>query len=637
MLEFFANSSNVLNSYLIVLLMALLFFIPSFFIRSKKILHLLSFLPTASLLLISILTWIYVDVEAKQSIYFNWIHFESLSIQASFSVDAISIQMIAMISFIASMVMLYSIEYMRKEEKYARFFAYIQLFVFAMVTLVLSSNLFITYIAWELVGFCSYLLIGFWTQKQSAVLANKNAFIVNRIGDIGFLAGLMILLSVYNTFDYQLLKEYQFEVFKNLSIEKQNLLNISGFCFLIAVIAKSAQFPLHIWLPDAMEGPTPISALIHAATMVIAGIYLLIRLHFLLSIDVHNFIIVLAAFTSFMAAFVALKQYDLKKILAYSTISQLGYMLSGIGAANEGAAFNHLYAHAFYKASLFLAAGVIIHTMHSQDIRNAQALRKQLPITFIAFTLAAASLIGIPFFSGFYSKDTIIAHVLDWSISRNNNWLLFAAYLNIASVALTALYVARMFWYLFLRNRNSSTSELQAEPRIYKITLLLLMPLSILTISNTSAQTAHDYKIIHALPYLIVAVLMLAIIWVWYFYKNNKQWTGFIANTSAKELYVDVAIQKSIVPLTLAVARLSSFVDKYIVDGLVNLSASFGIQISKFMEFIDRYVVDAAVNYSALLMKRLGDFIRAFQTGKTQSYYAISILVLVIIIWIIKS
>lgn len=635
-LAYLQDPSQAIHLYLYMLAALVLSFVLIFFIQNKKLVNTLSILPLAGILVLSAFQSFTIENNVSSSLQVQWLKFADLHINLSIVLDYYALKMIFMISFIASMVSIFSMEYMKDDMQYSRYFAYLQLFAFAMIALVLSHNLFITYMTWELVGFCSYLLIGFWTHKTSAVLANKKAFIINRIGDIGFLAGLMILLSVYNTFDYTLLKEYQFEVFKNLSIEKQTLLNLSGYCFLIAVIAKSAQFPLHVWLPDAMEGPTPISALIHAATMVIAGIYLLIRIHFILSIDVHHLIIVIASITSFMAAFIALKQYDIKKILAYSTISQLGYMLSGIGAANETAAFGHLYNHAFYKASLFLAAGSIIHAMHSQDIRNAAGLRKKIPITFIAFTLSAASLIGLPLFSGYYSKDFIIANVLDWSISRNNIYLEIAAYLNIASVFLTALYVMRLIWYLFLKNQMSS--EVITESKIYRIVLLLFMPFTVVSVLPIPHIQQQNYLIIEYLPYLLISLIVLAFTILYIYYKNNKSTqANFIWNLSSNELYIVQFYQNIIVKFIVWKSKLIAWFDVNILDAFVNFIPNLSLYFSRLIANFDKYVVDATVNYTALLSKRIGDFLRAFQTGKTQSYFALSMLLLFIIIWILKS
>lgn len=614
-------------------------------IKKNKITNTLALLPALSILVFAAFHFIGNTVTETFVKNFEWLNIANLNINISLMIDQMSIHMIFMIAFITSLVIIFSYEYMRDEEEYSKYFAYINLFMFSMIALVLSANLFITYMCWELLGFSSYLLIGFYNKKQSAILANKKAFIVNRIGDIGFLVGLMILLSVYQTFDYQLLKEYQFEVLKDMSLHQQWLLSLSGYCFLIAVIAKSAQFPLHIWLPDAMEGPTPISALIHAATMVIAGIYMLIRIQFLLSIDVHNTMIVIGSFTSFMAAFIALKQYDLKKILAYSTISQLGYMLSAIGAASESAAFNHLYAHAFYKATLFLSAGSIIHFLHhhyhykndkdAQDIRNAKGLMKHLPITFIAFTFSAASLIGLPFFSGSLSKDAVILEVFDFSIYQGSVLLETFAVLNLATVFLTALYMFRLYWYLFLRNKVVDTKI--EESKIVKLVLLLLIPFSIIKISGFKSTEHHGF-VAENIYFILIAFFAFAFFIVYSYYKKERSPNNnFIFSLSANELYIDQFYQKVIVEIVLMFAHFSRFFDKTIVDGIVNQSARLTLTMSKLSDIIDRYIVDGIVNNIAFFAKRIGDLFRAFQTGKLQSYFALSVFIIFIIILILKA
>ncbi len=640
-----ANVDQFMSRWMVLISLPVIAFLILVFIKKNKATNLIALLPALLILVFASFHFIAGTVNETFIKNYEWLNIANLNINISIMIDQMSIHMIFMIAFITALVIIFSYEYMRSEEEYSKYFAYINLFMFSMIALVLSANLLLTYMCWELLGFSSYLLIGFYNKKQSAILANKKAFIVNRIGDIGFLVGLMILLSVYQTFDYRLLKEYQFEVLKDMSLQQQWLLSISGYCFLIAVIAKSAQFPLHIWLPDAMEGPTPISALIHAATMVIAGIYLLIRLQFLLSIDVHNTMIVIGSFTSFMAAFIALKQYDLKKILAYSTISQLGYMLSAIGAASESAAFNHLYTHAFYKASLFLSAGSIIHFLHhhyhyknekdAQDIRNAQGFIKHLPITFIAFTFSAASLIGIPLFSGSISKDAVILEVFDFSIYQGSLLLETFAVLNLATVFLTALYMFRVYWYLFLRSREKINTKIE-ESKIVKFVLLILVPFSILNISSFKS-TAHTGIIAENIYYILIALFALAFYIIYTYYKKERTANNFIFKLSSNELYIDAFYQKLIVSMFLVIANAAKFFDKVIVDGIVNQSANLTVFVAKIADGIDRYIVDALVNNIALLAKRIGDLIRAFQTGKVQSYFALSVFILFIIILILKA
>lgn len=641
-----ANVDQFMIRWMMLISLPIFAFLFLLFFKRNKFTNTLALLPALSILVFTTFHFVGNTVTETFVKNFEWLNIANLNINISLMIDQMSIHMIFMIAFITSLVIIFSYEYMRDEVEYSKYFAYINLFMFSMIALVLSANLFVTYMCWELLGFSSYLLIGFYNNKQSAILANKKAFIVNRIGDIGFLVGLMILLSVYQTFDYQLLKEYQFEVLKDMSLHQQWLLNLSGYCFLIAVIAKSAQFPLHIWLPDAMEGPTPISALIHAATMVIAGIYLLIRIQFLLSIDVHNTMIVIGSFTSFMAAFIALKQYDLKKILAYSTISQLGYMLSAIGAASESAAFNHLYAHAFYKASLFLSAGSIIHFLHhhyhykndrdAQDIRNAKGLMKHLPITFIAFTFSAASLIGLPFFSGSLSKDAVILEVFDFSIYQGSVLLETFAVLNLATVFLTALYMFRLYWYLFLRNRVAEASNV-LESKIFKFVLLILVPFSIIKISGFKSTVHHGF-VAENIYFILIALFAIAFFIVYSYHKKERSPSNnFIFRLSANELYINHFYQKVIVKIVLMFASFSRFFDKTFVDGIVNQSARLTISISKLSDIIDRYLVDGIVNNIAFFAKRIGDLFRAFQTGKLQSYFALSVFIIFIIILILKA
>ena len=345
---------------------------------------------------------------------FTWIDLPGLDLafSLSFWLNNIAVLLLCIVTFVSFLVHLYSLEYMKGEKGFARYYSFLGLFTLSMVGIVLADSLLTIFIFWELVGFSSYLLIGFWYNKESAAKASLKAFLVNRIGDAGFLIALMIIWSKAGTFNLIELKTI-------LSISQPDVWwTIAGFGVLSGVIGKSAQFPLQIWLPDAMEGPTPVSALIHAATMVAAGIYLLARIYVLFDPVVLDVIAVIGALTAFMGAVAALTQTDIKRVLAFSTISQLGYMVLGMGVGAYGAALFHLTTHAFFKACLFLSAGAIIHALHeaqkdgnhfdAQDMRFMGGLRKKMPITFAAFSISALALAGVPFFSGFLSKDAIL-------------------------------------------------------------------------------------------------------------------------------------------------------------------------------------------------------------------------------------
>ena len=387
-----------------------------------------------------------------------WFQIGTIKIYAGLLLNNLSVLVLPLISGIALAVHLYSIAYMHSDAHYRRYFRYLSFFCFAMMALVVADNLVLMYAFWELVGFASYLLIGFWFTREKAVQANKKAFIMNRIGDIGFLIGIMILFAHFHTFDLVTLFNHpdNFSVDRNLS---GTWLTIAGLCFFLGATAKSAQFPLHTWLPDAMEGPTAVSALIHAATMVAAGVFLIARVYPVFNDDVKMVITLTGTFTAFMAATIALTQNDLKKILAYSTISQLGFMVAAMGMGACASALFHLATHAFFKCLLFLCAGVIIHEMQHlkekfkldidpQNIKNMGGLRKALPVTFFTCMIAALALMGLPLTSGYLSKDGILIQAFEWAEGRNFLFKLIPIFILITSW-LTAFYIARLLFKVF--------------------------------------------------------------------------------------------------------------------------------------------------------------------------------------------
>ncbi len=384
---------------------------------------------------------------------FTWIDFGNvpgvgpLEIKMGIVIDNLTAIMLAMVTLISFLVHLYSTGYMAGDKHYGRFFAYLGIFTFSMLGIVLSDNLFAIYIFWELVGLSSYLLIGFYFEKDSAADAQKKAFLANRVGDIGMWLGILILYSQFHTFSYQ-------EIFANLAAGKFGMseawLTAAGILLFMGCVGKSAQFPLHVWLPDAMEGPTPVSALIHAATMVAAGVYFVARIFVLLTADALHVIAFIGAFTAFMAATIAITQHDIKRVLAYSTVSQLGYMVLGLGVGAYSAALFHLVTHAFFKACLFLGSGAIIHAMHhEQDMRWMGGLRKNMPWTFATFTLATLALAGLPLTSGFMSKDAILAGAIGFANAEGGGIYYLIPFLGFFSAMLTAFYMGRQIWLVF--------------------------------------------------------------------------------------------------------------------------------------------------------------------------------------------
>jgi NADH-quinone oxidoreductase subunit L len=420
----------------------------------RRLSHFLTILGVLIAFIISAQTLIKVIDGARfnETIY-TWMVIGGLKMEVGFLVDGLTAMMMCVVTFVSLMVHLYTIGYMEEDEGYNRFFAYISLFTFSMLMLVMSNNLLQLFFGWEAVGLVSYLLIGFWYNKPTAIFANMKAFLVNRVGDFGFIMGIGLIAAYTGSFNYT-------EVFAKLSElavvefawvffgQEAMLVTVICICLFIGAMGKSAQFPLHVWLPDSMEGPTPISALIHAATMVTAGIFMVARMSplFELSDAALSFIMVIGSITALFMGFLGIIQNDIKRVVAYSTLSQLGYMTVALGASAYSVAVFHLMTHAFFKALLFLGAGsVIMGCHHNQDIRYMGGLRKYMPITWITSLLGSLALIGTPLFAGFYSKENIIEAAKFANVSGAT----FAYYAVLAGVFVTAFYSFRMYFLVF--------------------------------------------------------------------------------------------------------------------------------------------------------------------------------------------
>ena len=386
---------------------------------------------------------------------YTWLTSGEYSFEVGFLIDSLTTTMMLVVTFVSLMVHIYTIGYMQEDPGYNRFFSYISLFTFSMLMLVMSNNFMQLFFGWEAVGLVSYLLIGFWYTRPTAIFANMKAFLVNRVGDFGFILGIGLVLAHFGTLDYATvfkqapdLATTTVSLFADREWATVSLMTLTCICLFIGAMGKSAQVPLHVWLPDSMEGPTPISALIHAATMVTAGIFMVARMSplFELSTTALSFVIVIGAITALFMGFLGIIQNDIKRVVAYSTLSQLGYMTVALGASAYSVAIFHLMTHAFFKALLFLAAGsVIIGMHHEQDIRNMGGLRKYMPITWITSLVGSLALIGTPFLSGFYSKDSIIEAVAMSHIPGAG----FAYFAVLAGVFVTAFYSFRMYFLVF--------------------------------------------------------------------------------------------------------------------------------------------------------------------------------------------
>jgi NADH-quinone oxidoreductase subunit L len=383
---------------------------------------------------------------------YEWATIGALKLEVGFLIDTLTATMMCVVTSVSLMVHIYTIGYMEEDDGYQRFFSYISLFTFSMMMLVMSNNFLQLFFGWEAVGLVSYLLIGFWYTRPTAIYANMKAFLVNRVGDFGFALGIGLVLAYFGSMDYAAV----FKIAPSLADKtvgfwpgtQWSLMSVTCICLFIGAMGKSAQFPLHVWLPDSMEGPTPISALIHAATMVTAGIFMVTRMSplFELSDTALGFVMVIGAITALFMGFMGIIQNDIKRVVAYSTLSQLGYMTIALGASAYSVAIFHLMTHAFFKALLFLAAGsVIIGMHHDQDIRNMGGLRKYMKITWIVSLLGSLALIGTPFFSGFYSKESIIEAVKHANVPGSG----FAYFAAVAGVFITAFYSFRMYFLVF--------------------------------------------------------------------------------------------------------------------------------------------------------------------------------------------
>ncbi len=544
---------------------------------------------------------------------FDWINVGSLQIPFSFMVDPLSSIMLLIVTGIGFLIHVYSSGYMHEDAGFAKFFAYLNLFIFFMLLLVLGSNYVVMFIGWEGVGLCSYLLIGFWFTNGNYASAAKKAFVMNRIGDLGFLLGVFLIYSTFGSVEFA-------KVFPQAALMAPGNATLALITILLFIGAtgKSAQLPLFTWLPDAMAGPTPVSALIHAATMVTAGIYMITRSNILFTLApfTTEIIAVVGLATAIVAALIALTQNDIKKVLAYSTVSQLGYMFLGLGVGAYTGAFFHVITHAFFKALLFLGAGSVIHAMHhEQDMRNMGGLRKKLPITFLTMLSGTIAISGLPPFSGFFSKDEILAHVYEHSP------LLWA--IGVGGAMLTAFYMFRMLFLTFFgtfRGTKEQEKHLHESPASMTIPLVVLAILSVLggfigvpevlgghhwlaqflspVLTYTQALSGEALVLDHATEYLLMgisvgaAVISIAIAYVIYINRKSvpvadTEERSFLSKLSYHKFYIDELYDAMITrPLDAISQFFFKIVDKLGIDGIVNGLGNGAKEASKGLRLI---------------------------------------------------
>lgn len=555
---------------------------------------------------------------------YSWIAGGAFEVNIGFHVDALTTVMLLVITGVGFLIHVYSIGYMHGDEGYTRYFAYLNLFVFAMLILVLGNNYLMMFVGWEGVGLCSYLLIGFWYEKQTATDAGKKAFIVNRIGDFGFLLGMFTLFAAFGSLDFGSI----FETAKELQpvadgagfIETDNFKQIFGASTLavatlllfVGAIGKSAQLPLYVWLPDAMEGPTPVSALIHAATMVTAGVYMIARSAVLYNLAGTGWVVAwIGVLTALFAAIIALKQNDIKRILAYSTVSQLGYMFVGVGVGAYASGIFHLVTHAFFKGLMFLTAGSVMHAMANElDIRKMGGLRNKLPITHATFLVGALAIAGAPFLSGFWSKDEILHSA--WGSSP------FIYLIGLVTAFLTAFYMFRLIFVTFY---GHSRVEPEVASHLHESPAVMWIPLAILAVPSAliglvlgvgghyswfhhftedvfpKAGEAPGYVILFMVISSIVGIA--GIVFAWRRYRDrvpSAEPTNTLQKLVANKFYVDEVY------------------NTFIVQPIKNASHFL------LWKLFDSGIIDGIVNGVAALIRVFGGLLRRLQTGIVQAY-----------------
>jgi NADH-quinone oxidoreductase subunit L len=562
----------------------------------------------------------------------GWIAAGSFSVDIAFRLDALSALMTSFVTFVGFWIHVYSIGYMRHDESdagYARYFAYLNLFMFSMLTLVLAQNFLLLFVGWEGVGLCSYLLIGYYYEREYAAAAGKKAFVVNRIGDFGFLLGMFGLFSLFQSLDFD-------RVFSTAAADPARyapFLTVVALCLFVGAVGKSAQVPLYVWLPDAMAGPTPVSALIHAATMVTAGVYMVTRCNvlFRLAPDAMAVVAVIGAITAIFAAVIALAQNDIKKVLAYSTVSQLGYMFLACGVGAYVAGMFHVMTHAFFKACLFLGSGSVIHAMGGeQDMRKMGGLKSKLPLTYWTFLIATLALAGIPPLAGFFSKDSILAGVFE-----HQRYVLWGV--GVVTAGLTAFYMFRLVSLTFegkFRGTHEQEHHLHESPSSMTAPLLILAALSLVggfvgipkvireVFGSAAEQNAIERflspillpleeSVEHALgtgtEWLLIAISVVAAVtglllgWNWY----AKQGGRIPARLAATFPTLHELIE-----------------DKFDVDEAYDFLfvRPFNWLARMLWKVVDVLIIDGVLNAGAFLVELTGDLLRFLQTGNVRNY-----------------
>ena len=582
---------------------------------------------------------------------FTWFTFGDQTLRLGFVLDPLAAAMLVMISLVGLCIFVFSVGYMADDKNFTRFFAYLSFFSGAMLGVVVANSLLLLFMFWELVGLASYLLIDFWIERPSAAAAAKKAFITTRIGDMGFFLGMLWLYNRNGTL--------LFYDGGHGCLESAGLATLGASATFIALlifcgaVGKSGQFPLHVWLPDAMEGPTPVSALIHAATMVAAGVFLVARVYPLFSLGAMNgvsssltVVVWIGVTTALMAALIAIAQADIKRILAYSTVSQLGLMMVSLGVGGVAAGIMHLLAHGFFKALLFLGSGSVIHGCHEeQDIRKMGGLRRLMPVTFGTYAIGMMALSGFPlFFSGGWTKEEILHATADWPRSHA------PYYLMLAGVVLTALYMTRQMIYVFFGNRRAAAEHAHESPRV------MTMPLIVLAIGTVFLSVVltpawpwlHDYlagesvrfDITHLVqPMLFISLVLVGsgiALGIWFYRKAGAQEGDRPAEVDpleypqpvlfrflANKMWIDELYARTIIAFAWTSARLSDWMDRYFWDGLVRGFGAIGQSFGMFTANVDARGINAGVDKTTVGARGLGRLLSSAHSGQIQIYLGV--------------
>jgi NADH-quinone oxidoreductase subunit L len=579
---------------------------------------------------------------------FTWFTFGDNALRLGFVLDPLAAAMLLMISLVGLCIFVFSIGYMAEDKNFVRFFAYLSFFSGAMLGVVIANSLLLLFIFWELVGLASYLLIGFWIERPSAAAAAKKAFITTRIGDMGFFLGMLWLYNRSGTLLF-------YDDGKGC-LESAGLAMLGASATFIALliffgaVGKSGQFPLHVWLPDAMEGPTPVSALIHAATMVAAGVFLVARVYPLFSLGAINgvtssltVVVWIGVTTALMAALIAIAQADIKRILAYSTVSQLGLMMVSLGVGGVAAGIMHLLAHGFFKALLFLGSGSVIHGCHGeQDIRKMGGLRRFMPVTFVTYAIGMMALSGVPFlFSGGWTKEEILHATAHWPMSP------VPYYLILAGVVLTALYMTRQIIYVFLGNSRTAAEHAHESPRVMTmpLTVLALGAILLSVLLTPAWPWLHGYltgEPVHfeigrlIQPMLFVSLVLVSAgigVGLWIYRKAGMQDGDRPAEIDpleyaqpalfrflANKMWIDELYAHTIIAFSWMSARLSDWMDRYFWDGLVRGFGAIGQLFGIFTSGVDERGINAGVDETTVGARGLGRLMSAAHSGQIQTY-----------------